>query len=94
LIRGLLIVFQALLWLLVLRLLLRTLAGLFGARAAPASRPEPPRVKAGEELVLDRVCRTYVLRSRALAARVEGREEHFCSAACREQALAGIARAS
>jgi hypothetical protein len=51
-------------------------------------------VRAPEDLVLDRVCRTYVPLSRTVTARVSGREEHFCSAACREKALAAVARAS
>jgi hypothetical protein len=36
-------------------------------------------VKAAQDLVLDRVCRTYVPLASALTARVAGREEHFCS---------------
>jgi hypothetical protein len=51
-------------------------------------------VHAPEDLVLDRICRTHVPRSRALVARVDGREEHFCSADCRDKALAAVARAS
>jgi YHS domain-containing protein len=51
-------------------------------------------VKPTEDLVLDRVCRTHVPRSRALSASVAGHEEHFCSAACRDKALAAVARAS
>jgi YHS domain-containing protein len=47
-----------------------------------------------EDLVLDQVCRTHVPRSRALVARVDGREKHFCSAECRDKALASVARAS
>jgi len=47
-----------------------------------------------EDLVLDRVCHTHVPRSGAVVARVAGREEHFCSAACRDKALAAVARAS
>ena len=58
------------------------------------SGPARREVRTPEDLVLDRVCRTYVPRSRALAARVDGREEHFCSAACREKALAAVPRAS
>ena len=39
------------------------------------------------ELVRDRVCNTFVPRERALRATVDGREEHFCSPACRDRAL-------
>jgi hypothetical protein len=39
----------------------------------------------GRELVRDRVCNTFVPRERALVARVGGREEFFCSSACRDR---------
>jgi hypothetical protein len=93
-IRGLLLIAQALIWLLLLRFLMRTLGAVFGrGQAGPRPRGRP-QVRAPEDLVLDRVCHTYVPRSRALTARVSGHEEWFCSAACREQALAAVARAS
>jgi hypothetical protein len=47
------------------------------AAAAPGSR----------ELVRDRVCNTFLPRDRAIRALVNGHEEHFCSTACRDQAL-------
>ena len=96
-IRGLVVVVQALLWLLLLRLVLRSIAAVLRPRASAPSGPGPrPRrqVKAPEDLVLDRVCHTYVPRSGALTARVAGHEESFCSAACRDRALAAVARAS
>jgi hypothetical protein len=40
------------------------------------------------ELVRDRVCNTFLPRSRALTLRVAGREQHFCSESCRSRALA------
>jgi hypothetical protein len=89
-------VLQFLFWLFLLRLVVRVVARAF----SPASRPRatagpvPPRVRAPEDLVLDRVCHTHVPRSRALLARVDGREEAFCSAECRDKALAAVARAS
>jgi hypothetical protein len=94
--RGLLVVVEALFWLLVLRLLLRVLAAAFTPGSSrPAPRPAPQaQVKGAEDLVLDSVCHTYVPLSTALTARVAGREEHFCSAACRDRALAAVARAS
>jgi len=44
------------------------------------------------ELVRDRVCNTFLPRDRALRAIVHGHEEHFCSPACRDQALVSPAR--
>ncbi len=96
-IRGLMLVVQALLWLLLLRLVLRTIGQAFASarrRPVPPGPGPRPQVRAPEDLVLDRVCHTYVPRSRALTARVAGREQAFCSAACRDQALAAVTRAS
>jgi hypothetical protein len=98
-IRGLVVIVQVLLWLLIIRVVLRGLAGLVsgarGGKGAPREAPRArPQVSAPEDLVLDRVCRTYVPRSGAIRARVGGGEEWFCSAACRDRALAAVARAS
>ncbi len=95
--RGLLNVLQFLFLMFVLRLVVRTVARAFSPTSPrPRASAAPPRaqVRAPEDLVLDRVCHTHVPLSRALTARVSGREEHFCSAACREMALAGVARDS
>ncbi len=48
--------------------------------------PRPPAAPA--PLVRDRVCNTFLPRDRAIEAVVTGRLEHFCSAACRDRALA------
>ena len=94
-IRGLLLVVQALLWLSLLRFVLRAFAAaVVGPRPAAPGPRQAPRVRGAEDLVLDRVCQTYVPRSRALVARVNGREEPFCSPACRDRALAAVTRAS
>lgn len=87
---------QLLLVLLIIRIVLRGIAGLFVRRpAAPRSRaPRAPAPRLIEDLVLDRVCRTHFPRSSAVSARVAGREERFCSTACRDKALAEVARAS
>ena len=45
-----------------------------------------PRREAATEMVRDRVCDTFVPRSRALMAIVDGKEQHFCSPECRERA--------
>jgi hypothetical protein len=93
-IRGLLLVVQALFWLLLLRFVMRAIGSALARSRGGTGTRVPPQVRAPEDLVLDRVCRTYLPRSRALSARVSGREEWFCSAACRERALAAVARAS
>ena len=74
--------------LLLLRLAFRVL---FAWLARPR---EASRDVRGGELVRDRVCNTFLPRDRALTARVGGKEEHFCSARCRDQALAAVSRAS
>jgi uncharacterized protein len=95
-IRLLVVAVEFLFWLLVVRLVVRTFARAFSPpRTSRVAGPASPRqASAPEDLVLDRVCHTYVPRSRALTARVAGREQHFCSDACRERALAAVARAS
>ena len=73
--------------LLLLRLVLRFVAGVIRG----LNTPDPPRAARGGEatdLVRDRVCNTFLPRASALVAQVGGREEHFCSAACRDKALA------
>ena len=95
-IRGFLYLLYVLIVLLVVRMVGRSVARLFGAgsevrRSGATTRP--PSRKA-EDLVRDPVCNTYVPRSRALTAVVEGHQEHFCSEACRDRARAGAARAS
>jgi len=74
---------RLLLVLFLLRLLLRFVAAVVAGYRGHG-RPAP-RV---EEMVRDRVCDTFVPRARALVAMVDGREQHFCSARCRDRALA------
>ena len=80
---------QFLIALFFVRLVLHTLASL-----ARRGRSNGPRRPGDAELVLDRVCNTFIPRATALKARVGGREESFCSPACRDRALAQVAKAS
>ena len=67
--------------LLIVRFVLRFLAAVVqGYQGAP------PRVPAATDMVRDRVCDTFVPRSRALMAVVDGREQYFCSPECRDRA--------
>lgn len=74
-----------------LGILLRVLAVLFLLRLAvrfvahvfAGMRSEPPA-----RLVRDRVCNTFLPQDRALTVLIGGREEHFCSPACRDRAVA------
>ena len=93
--RALVFFFQLVFWLFVARIVVRWLARVLRVETGPSPRPAaaaPPRQI--EDLVLDRVCHTYVPRSRALVARIAGAEESFCSEACRDKAKAAVARAS
>lgn len=66
--------------LLIVRFVLRFLAAVVqGYQGAPA-RP------AATEMVRDRVCDTFLPRSRALVVVIDGREQHFCSPECRDRA--------
>ncbi|MFI5007064.1 MAG: hypothetical protein ACHQKZ_06465 [Solirubrobacterales bacterium] len=92
-IRGLLLVVRLVFILVLVRIVARWLAGAFASRKA--SRPEPtPAARPLEELVRDRICNTFVPRSRAVLAVVGGHEELFCSTACRDKALLAAPRAS
>jgi hypothetical protein len=73
--------------LLLLRLFLRFVAAFVRGLTSP-STPRTEQGSAATELVRDRVCNTFLPRERALVAKVGGREEHFCSAACRDKAVA------
>ena len=71
--------------LLIVRFVLRFLAAVVqGYQGAPRREP-------ATEMVRDRVCDTFVPRSRALMAIVDGREQHFCSPECRERARRRLA---
>jgi uncharacterized protein len=82
--------------LLLVRLVLRAIAAwLRGPQQRPSGRPVgPPAPHEAGELVRDRVCNTFLPRDRAIRALVAGTEEHFCSAACRDRALAEARQAS
>ncbi|MCG6926503.1 MAG: hypothetical protein LJF30_14480 [Acidobacteria bacterium] len=94
--RGILYFLYFLLILSFVRFVARSVGRLFGpASDLRRSGGEPRRsARQAEDLVRDRICNTYVPRSRALTAKVGGREEHFCSEACRDRARATVARAS
>jgi YHS domain-containing protein len=95
-IRGLLYLLYVLVILLVVRMIGRWVARLFGAagEVRRTGAQGQTRSTAAEDLVRDPVCNTYVPRSRALSAVIEGRSEHFCSEACRDRARATAARVS
>jgi hypothetical protein len=67
---------------LMIRYVLRLIASLVRPAPRAASSAAGP-VTPARDLVRDRVCNTFVPRDRALLATIAGREEYFCSAACR-----------
>jgi uncharacterized protein len=85
--RAIVILVQFVFWLLVLRLVLRSVAA--GFRRTDAG-PGRPATGGAEELIRDPLCGTYVPRSRALAARIGSEDALFCSEACRQRARAGV----
>jgi YHS domain-containing protein len=85
-IRGLLFLLRLLLVLLVVRLVVR------GLRALMRPAPRPRRIS-DVDTVRDRICNTFVPRDKAVTATIAGREEYFCSPACRDRAAA-LAEAS
>jgi hypothetical protein len=94
--RGALYLLYFLIILYFVRMVSRTLGRLFGPGSGVRRSEGAPRPasRQAEDLVHDRICNTYVPRSRALTARVADREEHFCSEACRDRARAAVPRAS
>ena len=66
----------------------RLLARARGA-ARPARRPVSGPPQGRGTMVRDRVCNTFLPRSRALVASVDGEDHFFCSEKCREAYLAG-----
>jgi hypothetical protein len=76
--------------LLVVRFVLRFVAAVLQGYTGGDARGGrgPAREVVATDMVRDRVCDTFVPRSRALMAVVDGREQHFCSPACRERARA------
>jgi YHS domain-containing protein len=62
---------------------------LLARSGAPARRPEqtPGPIQDQGAMVRDRVCNTFLPRSRALSARVESEEHFFCSEKCRDEFL-------
>ena len=78
--------FRVVLVLFIVRLSVRVAVDLFRPRRAPDGGRT---VKgAAVDLVRDRVCNTFLPRARAVRAVISGHEEHFCSAACAQRALA------
>ena len=62
-------------------------------RPRTAAAPAPPAAPL-QDLVRDRVCNTFLARERAILAKVNGHEEHFCSTACRDKAIVLSSRAA
>jgi hypothetical protein len=55
---------------------------------------EAERRERATEMVRDRVCDTFLPRSRALVALVNGREQYFCSRECRDRAAGALPAAA
>jgi YHS domain-containing protein len=54
----------------------------------PKIDPSPQPVRDLGPMVRDRVCNTFVPKSRALTARLDSDEHYFCSEDCRRKFLA------
>ena len=71
---------RLLIGIIVVYLLYRLIAG-----KKPRQGPSKTELKAGEDLVQDPVCRTYVPISHAHRLSIDGKVCYFCGAACLEQ---------
>jgi hypothetical protein len=73
--------------LLIVRFVMRfVLSVIHGYQGTDPPVKRETREVATTDMVRDRVCDTFLPRSRALVAIVDGREQHFCSATCRDRA--------
>jgi hypothetical protein len=73
--------------LLLVRLALRFVGAVVEGYRQSRPAAQPADATGATTLVRDRVCDTFLPRSRALVATVDGHEQHFCSPACRDRAL-------
>lgn len=80
---GLLLRFLAVLFL--VRLAFRFLAAVIRGATTPAPAERTRAI--ATDLVRDRVCNTFLPRSSALVAAVNGETAFFCSETCRDRAL-------
>ncbi|APG28302.1 hypothetical protein A7E78_10850 [Syntrophotalea acetylenivorans] len=55
-----------------------------GSTKRRSPKPEPEKTEAGEEMIQDPQCGTYVPRSLAVELVTDGRTYHFCSEKCRD----------
>lgn len=55
-----------------------------GAPSTESSTKRPEKSAGGETMVKDPECGTYLPQGDALRARIDGREEFFCSETCRD----------
>jgi hypothetical protein len=80
--------FRVVLILFLLRVAFRFLSGVLLGLAGPAQPRVAPPV--GVPTVRDLVCNTFLPRDRAIVVTRDGREQYFCSTACRDKALSTI----
>jgi uncharacterized protein len=78
-------VVRVLVALVLVRIAIRFVAAVIQGYRRTRDAESPP--SAATTLVRDHVCDTFLPRSSALVATVGGREQHFCSPACRDRAL-------
>ncbi len=60
------------------------LVKLFRSSKSRPRKPEPEKTEAGEEMIQDPQCGTYVPRSLAVKLVANGKTYHFCSEKCRD----------
>ncbi len=63
----------------VLKTVLRSAIRAYHDDGSAVQRPE------GKEMVLDPECRTYIVKERAVARRLNGKPYYFCSEACAQR---------
>ena len=76
---------RVLLQLVLIAVIYQMVKTVFRAARDAYRRPEDARTLPGEEMVLDPRCRTYVVKNRSIARRINGMPMHFCSADCADR---------
>ncbi len=83
-------ILRLLLFLIVVRLVWRFIAGVMDGMAPPQNTGRGGSKKKSVPLVRDPVCGTYVVRDRALTLDAGKQTQYFCSERCRDEYTRGV----
>ena len=80
---------RALLYVVLIMVLYQAIKTVFRSAVSSSGQGDEPQHRSGRlpggEMVLDPQCRTYVVKERAVARRINGSTAYFCCDACAEE---------